>query len=168
MSRRLRSVTWLRMTWRLRTSSSTLWEPQRNSSNRKQITCWTLNAAWRNRTKSCASQFTFYFTFCAHSCLLELSHFTKRRIMTNLSFGFCPQRKTGHRWANEGITGPVRSWTVFLCESIFCFVITNENVKLQSAKHYGSISWLLSAWAVMCHQNNIPFISVMHVVVWIE
>lgn len=49
------------MIWKLKTSSSVLYGPPRNNWSRKWITCWTLNAAWKNRTKNCASLLCLVF-----------------------------------------------------------------------------------------------------------
>lgn len=86
----------------------------------------------------------------------EGSIFNMKRMM-NL-FLFWLQRKTGHWWANEGVTGPVGSWTVFLCESFVCSMI--KNVDVEMTKQHGSASCLLSVWAVMSHQDNVLLISV--------
>lgn len=115
-SRRPRSATWRRMIWRLKTSSSVLFGPPRSNSSRNWITCWTLSAAWRNRTKNCAS------VFCL--LLLAFTSFTRVFVLHQTNqIVFWLQRKAGRRRSNEGVAGPARGWAIFFCE---CFFFTND------------------------------------------
>lgn len=130
-SRRPRSATLRRMIWRLKTSSSVLFGPPRSNSSRNWITCWTLSAAWRNRTKNCAS------LLCLLLFLLPLLHESLFCHQTN-QIGFWLQRKAGRRRTNEGVAGPARGWAIFLCECVFgffgCFFLKENHLEAIS-KH---------------------------------
>lgn len=147
-SRRPRSATWRRMIWRLKTSSSVLFGPPRSNSSRNWITCWTLSAAWRNRTKNCAS------VFCL--LLLAFTSFTRVFVLHQTNqIVFWLQRKAGRRRSNEGVAGPARGWAIFFCE---CFFFLQMTWKQLASTHCAFKIFLLKMHAVYSCQNNIRFL----------
>lgn len=151
LSRRPRSATWRRMIWRLKTSSSVLFGPLRSNSSRNWITCWTLSAAWRNRTKNCASLLCLLLFLLP---LLRKSLFFIR--LTKLVFD-CRERQDADGQMKE-LQDQLEAEQYFSVSVFSFFFFLHMTWKRLASTHCAFKIFLLKMHAVYSCQNNIPFL----------